>query len=97
VPTGPGFDAGRILDAAARDSEPAQVRASVPPLAAVLPAETRAQGGVATLFDLDDEPETDDAGLHEVTLQLTDEEYARLLLRSRAVGSSPEDLLRRLI
>ena len=103
VPTGPGFgdtagaERGPRVDAAAGDREPALARASVPPLADVMPAETRAPGGVATLFDLDDEVEPDEPSLHEVTLQLTDEEYARLLLRSRSVGSSPEDLLRRLI
>jgi ribonuclease HI len=97
VPTGPGFDGGRGRDAVPQDRERAPARASVPPLDAVLSTETRAQGGVATLFDLDDESETEEPALHEVTLQLTEEEYARLLLRSRAVGSSPEDLLRRLI
>jgi ribonuclease HI len=101
VPTGPGFGGPGSLRTsrkpdAAPDREPAQTRASVPPLATVLP-ETRTVGGVATLFDLDDEPDPDEPALHEVTLQLTDEEYARLLLRSRALGSSPEDLLRRLI
>jgi ribonuclease HI len=96
VPTGPGF-AGRDVSvtAAARERDPAQPRASVPRLDDVLPAEPRTPA-LATLFDLD-EPDAEESALHEVTLQLTEEEYARLLLRSRAVGSSPEDVLRRLI
>ena len=92
VPTGPGFDAAAVPAPTGRE----RARASVPPLDAVLPAESRAPGGVATLFDLD-EPEPEGAGLHELTLHLSDDEHSRLLLRARASGSSPEDLLRRLI
>jgi ribonuclease HI len=95
VPTGPGFgNAGGESAPSPRVTAPA--RASVPPLDAVLPDEPRSPIGVATLFDLD-EPEPEEERLRELTLQLTEEEYARLLLRSRAAGSSPEDLLRRLI
>jgi ribonuclease HI len=94
VPTGPGFGGGDAPAVRERVSAPA--RASVPPLDTVLPDEPRSPVGVATLFDLD-EQEPEEERLRELTLQLTEEEYARLLLRARAVGSSPEDLLRRLI
>jgi ribonuclease HI len=93
VPTGPGFGGNAP---AVRERVPASARASVPPVDTVLPDEPRSPIGVATLFDLD-EQEPEEERLRELTLQLTEEEYARLLLRSRAVGSSPEDLLRRLI
>ncbi|WP_210481633.1 RNase H family protein [Naasia sp. SYSU D00948] len=48
----------------------------------------------ASLFELEEvgEPE-----LHEVSLQLTDEEFARLTRRARREGRSPEELLRGLI
>jgi ribonuclease HI len=93
VPTGPGFGGDAPV---VRERVSAPARASVPPLDTVLPDEPRSPVGVATLFDLD-EQEPEEERLRELTLQLTEEEYARLLLRARAVGSSPEDLLRRLI
>ena len=45
----------------------------------------------ASLFELD-EPVA-----HEVTLQLSEIEYARLVRRARSLGQSPEDVLRGLI
>ncbi len=47
----------------------------------------------ASLFDFDEIPDP----LHEVVLQLTEEENRRLIQRARAEGVSPEDLVRRLI
>ncbi|BDI22339.1 ribonuclease H [Herbiconiux sp. L3-i23] len=43
------------------------------------------------LFDLENEP------VHEISLQLTEDEHTRLVTRARGVGQSPEDLLRSLI
>ncbi|MFD1713166.1 ribonuclease H [Amnibacterium flavum] len=67
----------------------ATVRVTVPPTSAPAPTEP------ASLFDFEeeiDEPET-----IEVALHLTPDEHSRLLLRARAEGRSPEDLLRDLI
>ncbi len=47
-----------------------------------------------SLFELD---EVDEPELHEISLQLTTDEYLRLAQRARREGRSPEDLLRGLI
>ncbi|MCU1570564.1 MAG: ribonuclease [Naasia sp.] len=65
--------------------------ASSSPIRVTVPRETAPATAAASLFDLD-EPV-----LREVTLSLSDEEYSRLLIRARAEGRSPEELLRGLI
>ncbi|MCU1437634.1 MAG: ribonuclease [Naasia sp.] len=67
---------------------PARVAVPNPAPSAARVAPSAAQ---ASLFDFDDAP------LHEVSLQLTAEEYARLVQRARREGRSPEELLRDLI
>ena len=69
---------------------PSPVRVTVPE-AATAAAPALASRAPASLFELD-EPE-----LHELTLQLTAEEHARLTRRARLEGRSPEELLRGLI
>jgi ribonuclease HI len=66
-------------------------RVSSSPVRVTVVDESRAPAASASLFELD-EPE-----LHELSLQLTAPEYARLVQRARREGRSPEELIRGLI
>lgn len=107
VPAGPGFGgAGSTAasvtpagdDATATPTPGAGVESRIAeekagPAAPVAPKVERPLSTETSLFDFDDIPDP----VHEVVLQLTDEEHRRLVQRARAEGVSPEDLLRRLI
>ncbi|MGO2660247.1 ribonuclease H family protein [Mycetocola reblochoni] len=102
VPTGPGFVAAGSALSAGAAAGATTAHADGP-----APAEDRAPGhspgrngapaadsrGHDTLFDFD-EPE---AQTHELVLELDTREHERLLARARAEGTSPTELLRRLI
>jgi ribonuclease HI len=70
--------------------------ASASPVRVTVPEGVRedAQPESDSLFELD---EMDEPELHEISLQLTGDEYLRLTQRARREGRSPEELLRGLI
>jgi ribonuclease HI len=84
IPSGPGWTRDGAVDVANDDLElePADV---VDPVDAASEEEA--------LFSLDELPEE----WHTVTLDLSAEEYERLLVRARAEGVPPEEFLRGLI
>jgi len=86
VPAGPGFGGPALPPPTPSGaSRPAEAGATG------APATSARRAPATTLFDFD-EPET-----RGVTLQLTAEEYGRLLERARSAGRTPEELLRGLI
>lgn len=105
VPTGPGLTLGGAAAGARPSSriEPTmseRARTSSPSTGS-----TRTTGGDAdrspravapSLFSFDDLPDDGAAG-RELTLSLTDADYARLVERARRAGRTPEQLLRDLI
>jgi ribonuclease HI len=67
---------------------------SASPVRVTVPDQVPAEPASDSLFDLD---ELDEPDLHEISLQLTPDEYLRLTQRARREGRSPEELLRGLI
>ncbi|RWZ51512.1 ribonuclease HI [Labedella phragmitis] len=110
VPTGPGLTLGGAAAGARPSSrvEPTSSERTVTSSPSACP--TRTTGGDAdrslraeapSLFSFDDLPDDGTAGREltgrELTLTLTDADYARLVERARRAGRTPEQLLRDLI
>jgi ribonuclease HI len=105
VPTGPGLTlTGTAVHAAPTSSRDEQT-SSEPARSASTSASTRSTDAAVdrspraeapSLFSFDDLPDDGGAG-REVTLTLTDADYARLVDRARRAGRTPEQLLRDLI
>ncbi len=94
IPSGPGWTRGGAVEPRVDEIAVAEVSDEVEPMEIPPPLEPAdAVSDDAALFSLDELPEE----WHAITLDLSTEEYDRLVVRARAEGVSPEEFLRGLI